>query len=127
MRSFVAIFRGFGRTTRPVLSRALSPALRQTPRARRSLLFGLAAAIPAGLVLASAPWAHAKSYEPMDITGKTVLITGATAGIGEACARRFAEEGCKLILIGRSATTLRFRRGGGFEFEGKQETWFRGL
>lgn len=32
---------------------------------------------------------------------KTVLITGATAGIGEACAHLFAREGYRLIITGR--------------------------
>lgn len=31
---------------------------------------------------------------------KTVLITGATSGIGLGCARKFAENGDKLILTG---------------------------
>ena len=37
---------------------------------------------------------------------KTVLITGATSGIGEACARKFAEAGYNLILTGRNAGKL---------------------
>ncbi len=37
---------------------------------------------------------------------KTILITGATAGFGEACARRFADEGWNLILTGRRAERL---------------------
>jgi len=32
---------------------------------------------------------------------RTVFITGATAGFGEACARRFAKEGWQLIVVGR--------------------------
>lgn len=35
-----------------------------------------------------------------------VLITGATSGIGEACARRFAKEGFSLILTGRNEAKL---------------------
>ncbi|KXB82411.1 putative serine 3-dehydrogenase [Prevotella sp. DNF00663] len=37
---------------------------------------------------------------------KLVLITGATSGIGEACARKFAQGGYRLILTGRNEQRL---------------------
>jgi 3-hydroxy acid dehydrogenase / malonic semialdehyde reductase len=37
---------------------------------------------------------------------KIVLITGATSGIGEACARKFAQGGYAIILTGRKADKL---------------------
>jgi NADP-dependent 3-hydroxy acid dehydrogenase YdfG len=37
---------------------------------------------------------------------KLVFITGSTGGIGEACARKFASEGARLILNGRDAHKL---------------------
>ena len=40
------------------------------------------------------------------MTKKTVLITGATSGIGEACARRFCEGGYNLIITGRNEEKL---------------------
>lgn len=42
----------------------------------------------------------------MDITGKVVLITGASEGIGLVTARLFAEKGAKLALAARSADKL---------------------
>ncbi|HEY5672180.1 MAG TPA: SDR family oxidoreductase [Malonomonas sp.] len=37
---------------------------------------------------------------------KTILITGATAGFGAACAKKFAEQGWQLILTGRRVERL---------------------
>jgi short-subunit dehydrogenase len=47
----------------------------------------------------------------MRIDGKIVLITGASEGIGAACAREFAASGAKLSLTARSEEGL--RRAGG--------------
>jgi 3-oxoacyl-[acyl-carrier protein] reductase len=40
------------------------------------------------------------------LDGKTVLVTGGSKGIGAACARSFAGEGCNLVLIARDRGAL---------------------
>jgi len=37
----------------------------------------------------------------MDLKGRTVFITGASSGIGAACARAFAAQGARLLLAAR--------------------------
>lgn len=52
----------------------------------------------------------------MDMEKKTVLITGASSGIGEGCARKFAMNGHRLILNGRNVAKLEAVKA---ELEGK--------
>lgn len=49
---------------------------------------------------------NSRHYRSLDLTNARVLITGATSGIGRACAFRFAELNCKLYLIGRNDAAL---------------------
>ena len=46
------------------------------------------------------------SGQPRDFNGRVVLITGAGSGVGLECARVFAAEGAKILLVGRSADKL---------------------
>jgi NAD(P)-dependent dehydrogenase (short-subunit alcohol dehydrogenase family) len=42
----------------------------------------------------------------MDFTDKTVLVTGATSGIGRAVALRFAEDKARVVAVGRNSEAL---------------------
>jgi len=46
----------------------------------------------------------------LKLTGKTVLITGGSKGIGRAAADLLAAEGCHLVLVARNAATLDLAR-----------------
>ena len=41
-----------------------------------------------------------------ELAGRTVLVTGATSGIGLSCACRLAKLGARLVLTGRNPDTL---------------------
>lgn len=41
-----------------------------------------------------------------DIEGRCVVLTGATRGIGKAAARRFADEGARLVIVARNPDDL---------------------
>jgi short-subunit dehydrogenase len=42
----------------------------------------------------------------MEVKGKVIVVTGASSGIGEATARRFAKEGAKIVLAARRVDRL---------------------
>ena len=48
-----------------------------------------------------------KKIESKEFLNKTVLITGATSGIGKACALFYLNEGAKVIMSGRDEKTLK--------------------
>src|SRR5688572_29049060 len=43
----------------------------------------------------------------MRLDGRTVLVTGASEGIGAACVEAFRRRGCRLALLARSEDKLR--------------------
>ena len=44
--------------------------------------------------------------EPVDLTGKRILLTGASSGIGEAAAQKFARRGAQVVVVARRQELL---------------------
>ncbi len=51
-------------------------------------------------------WQVAARSNPINLHGKVVIITGASAGIGRAAARAFAAQGASVVLVARRAEVL---------------------
>lgn len=47
---------------------------------------------------------------PMDLSGKRIMVTGASSGIGRAAARIFSQLGANIVLLGRNAERLESAR-----------------
>lgn len=45
-------------------------------------------------------------YNPYDFSGKKIVVTGATSGIGKGTAIRLAEQGANVCLVGRNKNAL---------------------
>jgi dehydrogenase/reductase SDR family member 12 len=56
---------------------------------------------------------HKRSWKPMAVSlrGRTVVITGATSGLGQAAAAQLAELGARVILVGRDSEKAETTRG----------------
>lgn len=52
---------------------------------------------------------HARSHEPVaiDLTGKTIVVTGGTGGLGKAATQAVAALGARVVVVGRSGEKLR--------------------
>lgn len=46
-------------------------------------------------------------WNPYDFTGKKIIVTGATSGIGKATAIRLSEQGARVYLLGRNEELLK--------------------
>jgi NAD(P)-dependent dehydrogenase (short-subunit alcohol dehydrogenase family) len=63
----------------------------------------VAGAFPAPVVAQELPTNYAKAPPLPDLTGKVVLVTGSTDGLGRDVARRIAAAGAHVLVTGRSA------------------------
>ena len=48
-----------------------------------------------------------EALEGIDLTGKTVLVTGASTGLGEETTRALASKGARVIMAARDAEKLK--------------------
>ena len=65
------------------------------------------AAAGVGVFVLKSIWNQLTEY---DLTGKTVLITGGSRGLGLVMAREFAREGSRLVLCARDEAELQRAR-----------------
>jgi FlaA1/EpsC-like NDP-sugar epimerase len=80
----------------------------QGSQGHNSQLFGIALSIYDPVELGNSQ--HSQGTHKMSdkkFSGKVVVVTGATSGIGHACAMAFANEGAKVVCVGRKEEALK--------------------
>ena len=71
-----------------------------TEQQKRNLMFGAAGV---GALLLAQTWRRRSDY---DFTGRSVVVTGGSRGLGLVIARQLADEGARLTLVARSDEEL---------------------
>ena len=80
----------------------------QGSQGHNSRLFGIALSIYDPVELANTQ--HSQGTHKMSdkkFSGKVIVVTGATSGIGHACALAFANEGARVVCVGRTEEALK--------------------
>ncbi|EDN99523.1 predicted protein [Sclerotinia sclerotiorum 1980 UF-70] len=90
---------------------------------RSSLLSDSASASAPGSSSVFSKITNAPTIKPSVLANKTILVTGASRGIGRAIALRFAWEGGRLVLVGRNREGVGEVGGGDWGDVGKREFW----
>src|SRR5262245_18775355 len=89
-------------------------------RVKRFVAARLSLSVPRPVQIAdrapTSSWRHSRCYAPRDsheerdmdlgLSGKAVLVTGGSKGIGLACARLFLAEGARVGITSRSQANL---------------------
>jgi len=52
----------------------------------------------------ASPGALSPKVKAMDLTGKVAIVTGSTRGIGKKCAIALAQQGCNVVIAGKTTT-----------------------
>ncbi len=101
------VFRWYGRRT----MRHLAAAFDEREPPRKNWAQGLADTLVVPGMLGFTRFGyerHRRNWMPLvcDVRDRTMVVTGATSGLGRACAERLAELGAGVIMVGRDAGRL---------------------
>ena len=82
------------------MSLAMNSRMRMTQQQKTAVMVGAAGL---GTMMLARAW---RARHAIDFAGKTVIITGGSRGLGLVIARELADEGARLVLVGRDTETM---------------------